>query len=254
MRSDKTIMTTAAMAIAFLAITLSPLLSVSTETLLTPAYAYNGSGGLIVPTYGWDSGWSELIRAKHENPGTSIIAIINPSGGPGAAHDSHWSSVVGELQGAGIQVVGYVATSYAGRSVSDVENEIHSYFSWYGVNGIFLDEVSPNALSYYTSIRDFAKQSGGSHIVVLNPGAPVPSSYSSAGDIIVAYENAGLPSHITSNGISRSNLGVLSHGGDPSKSDFANANNEAKYVYGAPDWMHVASNIVDQASWASGKY
>ncbi|HUG97364.1 MAG TPA: hypothetical protein VMJ94_07465 [Nitrososphaera sp.] len=55
--------------------------------LFTAALAPEGkafaddNNGLIVPMYGWDVGWSEIINAKEENKGTEIIAVINPSSG-----------------------------------------------------------------------------------------------------------------------------------------------------------------------------
>ncbi|HEX2557746.1 MAG TPA: spherulation-specific family 4 protein, partial [Nitrososphaera sp.] len=216
---------------------------------LAPAYADTGNG-LIVPMYGWDAGWSDIIHAKKENPGTKITVIVNPSSGPGS-RDSHWASVVNDLQDAGILVVGYIATSYAGRSIDSIKDDIDKYYDWYGVNGIFLDEVSPSDASYYKSLRHYAEKPTGTQDVILNPGAPVPLSYANAGDVIIVYENAGLPSDVTSNGISESKLGVLSHGGNPSKSDFQSASNDVNYVYAAPDWMNVASNVDDQANWAN---
>jgi len=243
MRSNKAIIATTAIAVA-LAVAALP------TAALKPAYADKGNG-LIVPMYGWDAGWSELIHAKKENPGTKIIAIINPASGVGGGRDSHWVNVVNELQDAGIRVVGYIATSYAGRSISDIQNDIDHYYEWYGVNGIFLDEVSTGNVDYYKTLRHYAEKPHGIQDVVLNPGAPVPSSYADAGDIIIVHENAWLPSGITSNGISESKLGVLSHGGIPSKSDFQKATDDVKYVYSAPDWLHVASNILDQANWAN---
>jgi len=242
MRSNKAIIATAAIA-AVLAV------AASSSATIKPAYA-DDNNGLIVPMYGWDAGWSELIHAKKENPGTKIIAIINPASGVGSGRDSHWANVVDDLQDAGIRVVGYIATSYAGKSTDSIEDETDRYYDWYGVNGIFLDEVSTGDASYYKTLRHHAEKPDGRQDVILNPGAPVPLSYEDAGDVIIVHENAGLPSDVTSNGISESKLGVLSHGGNPSKSDFQNASDDVKYVYGAPDWLHVASNIEDQANWA----
>ncbi len=71
---------------------------------------------MIVPVYAWDSGWSDVINAKEENQETEIIVIINPASDPGGTKDSHWADVADDLPDAGIKVVGYVATSYAGRA------------------------------------------------------------------------------------------------------------------------------------------
>lgn len=207
------------------------------------AFADDGNG-LVVPMYGWDAGWSRLIDAKDENRNTEIIAIINPSNGPGGGRDSHWSDVTDDLQDAGIKVVGYVGTGYAGKSAGSVKDEVDAYHDWYDVDGIFFDEVSPSSESYYDDVTD------GTGLAILNPGAPVPESYEDFGDIIIVNENTGLPSSIDSNGIRESHLGVLSHSGTPSEGEFKDITDEVNYVYGAPDWMSAASNIADQADWA----
>jgi hypothetical protein len=40
------------------------------------------NNGLVVPMCGWDTGWSDVSNAKHENKRTEIIVIVNPSSGP----------------------------------------------------------------------------------------------------------------------------------------------------------------------------
>jgi hypothetical protein len=61
------------------------------------------------------------------------------------------------------------------------------------------------------------------------------------------YENSGSPSGVESNGISESKLGVLPYGGEPSESEYEEMTDDVGYVYMAPDWMQVASNVDDQA-------
>ena len=243
MRSDKTIFATIVAAVLVAA--------AASSTTATSKQAFaDDNNGLVVPMYGWDAGWSEIIDAKEENPGTRIIVVINPSNGAGSGKDSHWADVVDDLQDENIRVVGYISTSYAGKSISSVKEETSRYYDWYGVNGIFLDEVSTGDASYYKSIRDYAEKPSGSQDVILNPGAPVPSSYSGAGDIIIVYENSGTPGSITSNGISESKLGALPYGFTPSEGEFQSASERVGYLYIAPGWVHVASNVEQQADWA----
>jgi hypothetical protein len=78
----------------------------------------------------------------------------------------------------------------------------------------------------------------------------VPLSYANAGDIIIVYENFGMP-QITSNGISESKLGALPHGFTPTKSEYQTGTAGVGYLYIAPDWMQAASNIEQQADWAN---
>ncbi len=237
MQSDKRPKITAAVIVAA---------ALLTAVLTTAGHAFADTGnGLVVPMYGWDSGWGTLIDAKEKNRDTEIIAIINPSNGPGVGRDSHWTNVINDLQGADIKVVGYVATGYAGKSADAVKYEVNAYHDWYGVDGIFFDEVSPSNEEYYNNVVD------GAGLTILNPGAPVPKSYENIGDIIIVNENAGLPQGVDSNGISESQLGVLSHSGIPNENEFKAITDQVDYVYGAPDWMSVAPNIADQANWAN---
>jgi hypothetical protein len=213
------------------------------------AFADSGNG-LIVPMYGWDAGWSKVINAKDENKGTEIVVIINPSNGAGGSKDSHWVDVTDDLQDAGIEVVGYVSTAYAGRSEGEAKDEIDRYYDWYGLDGVFLDEVSPSDHDYYKDLEEYADPDG-TQTVVLNPGAPVPESYEDAGDIIVAYENFGVPSSVDSNGIRESKLAALPHGQEPSESEFKQLTDSVGYLYVSPEWLDVASSIEDQAEWAN---
>jgi hypothetical protein len=222
-----------------------------TATLVPTNQAFaDDSNGLIVPMYGWDAGWADVIEAKEENEGTEIIAVINPSSGPGGSEDYHWADVADDLQDAGIEVVGYITTSYAGRSEGEVKDDIDRYYDWYDLDGVFLDEVSPSDHDYYEDLRGHAEDPDGSQTVILNPGAPVPESYEDVADIIVVYENSFIPSEVDSNGISESKLAALPYGNDPSESEFKEFADSVGYVYVSPDWMNAASNIEDQADWA----
>jgi hypothetical protein len=198
--------------------------------------------------YGWDAGFEKVIEAKSNNQGTEMVVIINPSNGPGSSEESHWSEVVEDLQDEDILVVGYVSTAYAGRSEGEVKEEIDRYTEWYGLDGIFFDEVSPSAQAYYEDLYDYVKDESG--LVVLNPGAAVPESYEEAADIIIVYENQGIPSGVTPNGISESMLGALPYGVGASESEFKELSDEVGYLYVSPDWVSVAPSIEDQVDWA----
>lgn len=211
------------------------------------AHADDGNG-LVIPMYGWAGGHEHVIDAKQDNPGTEMIVVINPSNGPGGNEESHWLDVVGDLQDEDIEVVGYVSTAYAGRSLNDIEQEIDNYNEWYGVDGIFFDEVSPSAQSYYEDLYEHTKAEDG--VVILNPGASVPESYADVADIVIVYENHGIPSGVDSNGISESKLGALPYGFDASEAEYDELSDEVGYLYVSPSWMDVASSVEEQADWA----
>ena len=135
--------------------------------------------GLIVPLYSYPgSDWSNLVWAKQVNPNVPMVAIVNPSDGPGWYKDPNYVSGIDSLQSAGITVVGYVWTDYGARSVASAEADIAAYRDWYGVNGVYLDQMSnvPGYEWYYSTLNSYAK-SIGMTLVVGNPGASVPSSY-----------------------------------------------------------------------------
>lgn len=225
--------------------------ALSSAALVPAGQAFaDDNNGLIVPMYGWDAGWSQIINAKEDNESTEIIAIINPSNGAGGSKDSHWANVADDLQDAGIKVVGYVSTAYAGRDGGDIKNEIDSYYDWYDLDGVFLDEVNPSAYDYYDDISGHAESPEGNQKVILNPGAPVPESYGDIADIIVVYENFGVPSSVESNGIGESKLAALPHGLIPSEGEFKQLSDSVGYLYVSPGWLGAASNIEDQADWA----
>jgi hypothetical protein len=176
------------------------------------------ASGVIIPLYSYPgSSWNAIIQQKVAYPSVPITVIVNPSSGPGASKDPNYATWINNLRSAGVNVLGYVYTSYGARSASSVVADINAYKAWYGVNGIFLDEMSNVAghESYYSALTSYA-HSLGLNTVVGNPGAAVPSSYIGAVDVIVIYENAGIPSASalgsSTMGLSKSGFATMSYG------------------------------------------
>jgi spherulation-specific family 4 protein len=153
--------------------------------------------GVIVPlyTYPTSTTWDTMIQSKIANPSVPMVAIINPSSGPGSAQDLNYVTGIQELQAANITVLGYTYTSYSSRSASAVQADEDKYKAWYNVNGIFFDEMSNIAgeESYYKNLDTYAKALGFT-LTVGNPGTDTLSSYVGTVDNIVIYESSGLPS------------------------------------------------------------
>jgi hypothetical protein len=91
------------------------------------------------------------------------LAIINPNSGPGTSKDTNYANQVTTTEAAGITVVGYVATGYAGtvttsRTLAAAKQDIDTYYNWYpNSGGIFLDEVTTdcaNRNTYYKPLYD----------------------------------------------------------------------------------------------------
>jgi hypothetical protein len=176
------------------------------------------ASGVIIPLYSYPgSAWNAVIQLKLAYPSVPITVIVNPATGPGGSIDPNYATWINDLRSAGVNVLGYVYTSYAARSSSSVMADINSYKTWYAVNGIFLDEMS-NVIgqqSYYSALTSYA-HSLGLLTVVGNPGAPVPASFMGSVDVIVVYENAGVPSASTlgssTMGLSKSGIATMSYG------------------------------------------
>jgi hypothetical protein len=153
--------------------------------------------GLIIPLYvnADSSAWDAVITAKRAHPGVPIAVIVNPDSGVGAARDVDFADVVTRLKGAGVTVLGYVATTYAGRPESEVDAEVDTWKRWYPqVDGIFFDEMSnePGHEDYYLAVGAHAKADG-CVMTVGNPGADTSEAYVRTLDTILIYEDAGLP-------------------------------------------------------------
>jgi hypothetical protein len=154
---------------------------------------------------------NEIIQAKLAYPVVPIIAVINPEGGPGSWIDPSLTAEVKSMQSAGITVLGYVTTSWGTRSTSSIEADMLTYHNWYGVNGIYLDEMpnwnynSPSGAFYYqgpdgefipayfATLTAYAKSLGMTKVTG-NSGADVPPDFIGCVDTIGIFENGFLPS------------------------------------------------------------
>ncbi|TLY12161.1 MAG: hypothetical protein E6K84_07265, partial [Thaumarchaeota archaeon] len=56
------------------------------------SFAATSNSGVVIPlyTYPTDGSWAASLQAKKAHPNVPIIAIINPSDGPGGASDSNY--------------------------------------------------------------------------------------------------------------------------------------------------------------------
>jgi len=99
-----------------------------------------------------------------------------------------------KLTTAGVDMLGYVHTSYGARAISDVTGDIDVYASLYpGLKGIFIDEASADAseVSYYTQVYQHISGISGYSNTILNPGAQPDQGYLAASTSIVIFEGAG---------------------------------------------------------------
>jgi hypothetical protein len=202
--------------------------------------------GTLVPlyTYPTDSSWKVVADAKRAHPLVPIIAVINPASGPGSGVNSDYLSGIAALKTAGVSVLGYVSTSYTRRSEAAVEADIDSYRQWYPqTNGIFFDEQtnSVGGEDYYRRVTAYARSQAFT-FTVGNPGSDSAPSYVGTVDLILVYENAGLPSPGSlggwHTGFDRHNFGVIPYGVPALDSAFiAQAKAQVGYIYVTGDTL-----------------
>jgi hypothetical protein len=201
-------------------------------------------GALIIPLYTYPGvSWSAIISAKEANPSVAMVVIINPDNGPGASIDHNYVTGINSLRAAGVVVLGYDYTGYAARPLAAVEADINSYKSWYNVSGIFFDEMSnvPGNEAYYSTLNQYS-DSLGINFTVGNPGAAVPASYIGTLDVIVTYENQGVPNSASlasmTKGVSANHFAVIAYGVSVwNASAVSDVFNYASYVYVTNDTL-----------------
>ena len=122
--------------------------------VMVPMYIYP-SGGISNTTY---NNFIDLKKIYHNVP---TIVILNPNNGPGTVVDGNFTITIKRLHGAGCKVVGYVSTAYMANDISDVTDDVNTWYSLYpSIDGIFFDElawsypISQSVIDYYIEARD----------------------------------------------------------------------------------------------------
>ena len=161
-------------------------------------HAATSQVGMVIPlyTYPTDGTWTGVVQAKQSHPNVPFIAVINPASGPGSSPDPNYVQGIRSLQTAGIKVLGYVDTAYAGDSISSVEANVDRYKTWYGVDGIMFDDMPNQARheAYYSTLNSYVHSLIPGSLTLGNPGTSVPASYIGTLDVLNIYENNGYPS------------------------------------------------------------
>ena len=135
------------------------------------------SSALLVPAYfgPWESAVWDLVIAARPS-----VVVINPASGPGDIPHADYRDIVGRLDAVGSTVLGYVTTAYLAKPLQRCRMESESHRDWYGVHGIFWDEIpAERARGRVATLRSLRSWSGAGHGVrcVFNPGRPVSRSW-----------------------------------------------------------------------------
>jgi hypothetical protein len=161
---------------------------------------------LIVPAYFYPS-WMPSLNEWHQlswaaQQGAQVTAIMNPWNGPGTAFNSDYAASINDLRAAGGKVIGYVYTCYGinlctpevppTRSSSDVVADAQKYADWYGVDGVFLDEMAtqPGALPFYQTVSNALKAAHPGWQIVGNPGVTPTSGYNALANTLMSFEGS----------------------------------------------------------------
>jgi len=178
--------------------------------LLFPLYIYPADGG---------EPWLPVVEASEKYPALKMLMVVNPSNGPGTKVDQNYLSAIGKLASAGVPMAGYVYTKYGARPQSEVEADVLSWSQLHPeVKSLFVDNMAnkPGFEQYYSAITAYARSLGYT-LVVGNPGAAIPRSYSGTVDVAVIYEHGGFPPSLSRldpygwYGSSPSSFGMLVH-------------------------------------------
>ena len=156
--------------------------------------------GVVVPAYFYPGIlWSRMNWAAGRVP---LVAIMNPNSGPDTTQNPDYVAAVNSLRASGGKVIGYVSTSYTARSTNAVRTDIDRYFSFYAVDGIFLDEFTNDAdtnhLNYYAALYQYIQTKGTNLLVVGNPGINTEEAYLTrpCADVLVTFEvDTGYAAH-----------------------------------------------------------
>jgi hypothetical protein len=159
--------------------------------LLVPAYFYPSFNPAL-------SYWDEMTAAAAA--GARITAIVNPDNGPGAARNTDYVTAINAFRAAGGSVLGYVYTCYGvsncagtlpdSRSVQDVLADAQKYRDWYGVQGVFLDEMSNDVADYtfYQNVASGLRAAAPGLQIFGNPGTATDEIYLNVADTLVTFE------------------------------------------------------------------
>jgi hypothetical protein len=117
---------------------------------------------------------------------------MNPASGPGAGPNSDYTHEVDILRAAGGQVIGYVPTTYGARPIDQVLADVDAYYAWYGLDGIYFDEVAsagdPDLLAYYQACYDHVRNLDASASVVLGQGTAADEQYVARSTQMIIHE------------------------------------------------------------------
>lgn len=177
--------------LALLGLGVSARATAGDQAQLVPAYFTPDAAG---------APWPAACRGMRTGDGGSL-AVLNPADGPGGQADPRYAAVIEDCRAQGHRVLGYVSTAYGARPPADVAADIDRYQAFYGVDGVFVDEMAEHPRdpatgqdmrAYYRQVYDHvAARTGGTGLVVGNPGLAADTAWQleePVADVLVVFE------------------------------------------------------------------
>lgn len=131
---------------------------------------------ILLPAYFYDANlWQRALTPR--TPAHKIITNVND--GPGEENLDHFQALFDQARSFGHQLIGYVATGYGKVSLERIIRQSLAWKQLYGIEHIFLDEVSDQAsmTNHYKAIVQAIRHATPESTVILNPGTPPDESY-----------------------------------------------------------------------------
>src|SRR5215510_1464951 len=129
--------------------------------------------------------WSRIVR------GASMVrlVVINMANGPGERPDPRYRDVLDLLAQSSVDVAGYVDTDYARRDTDTALAEAAKYLDWYGVDAVFLDQVSTGTdqVDYYAKLSGRARGCG-VRLLAFNHGTYPAAQYADHAELLGTFE------------------------------------------------------------------
>lgn len=171
-----------------------PLFQTTTSTTSTvDYYDANPSGQqqLAIPMYidpnVTPAAWT-TVTALAPRGGLLVANVLS---GPGPSQNATYLAAINAAKASGQLVLGYVDTNGGAIATATVTGQVDSWYTFYGVDGIFFDRAatSPATIPYYQNLYAYVRTKTVNHIVCLNPGTDTDEGYAAISDIIMDFEN-----------------------------------------------------------------
>lgn len=149
-------------------------------------------------TYWWADFWNANGNWARTLTDPDVLGplLINVGNGAGSAVDQDWLRQVKIARARGGKIMGYVSTMYGQRSRADILADVDKHVRFYGVDGIFLDEMTNgigDGAKYVAAYRDLyltlKRLYGQAFWVVGNPGTSTTEDVLSCADTVMVYES-----------------------------------------------------------------